>query len=266
MNAEDFLEALADPLRRPIRTPVAIVVAHPDDEVVGIGSHLGRLENVHLIHVTDGSPRSLEDARRTGYSTAREYAAARRLELLHALELARVPLSRTVELRVVDQQAALQLVRITRMLCRWFERLRPAMVLTHPYEGGHPDHDAVAFAVQSAGALVARPPAVVEMAFYHWRGKKEEAGDFLPGPSTVWSIPLEPLEVQRKQRLLACFATQTEVLKMFPADVERFRLAPPYDFKAPPHPGLLCYEAWKLGVTGERFRVLACQALRELGL
>ena len=40
-----------------------------------------------------------------------------------------------------------------------------AVVLTHAYEGGHPDHDAVAFAVHRAARRTSA--AVVEMPFYH---------------------------------------------------------------------------------------------------
>ena len=44
------------------------------------------------------------------------------------------------------------------------------LVLTHAYEGGHPDHDAVAFAVSGGGAARGSDAAdttVVEMPFYH---------------------------------------------------------------------------------------------------
>ncbi len=42
---------------------------------------------------------------------------------------------------------------------------RADAVLTHAYEGGHPDHDAVAFAAHAAARRAGRP--VFEMPFYH---------------------------------------------------------------------------------------------------
>ena len=45
---------------------VVIVVAHPDDEVIGAGALLGHLRGVTILHVTDGSPRDPADALRAG--------------------------------------------------------------------------------------------------------------------------------------------------------------------------------------------------------
>lgn len=260
-----FLGRLAG-VRRPLITvPAVVVVAHPDDEVIGIGAQLGRLEEVRVVHVTDGSPRDLADAQRAGFASAEDYAKARRLESLRALELAGVPEARALQLGVRDQEAALALVRMTEELAQLFERNRPSVVFTHPYEGGHPDHDATAFAVHAACALLKRAPLVVEMAYYHWRGQAMRAGRFLPRAlARVWTLHLHPEEVQRKQEMLDCFTTQQQVVRMFCARVERFRIAPVYDFTVPPHPGALGYEMWGLGMSGETFRSLAHEAVNEL--
>ena len=59
---------------------------------------------------------------------------------------------------------------------------------------------------------------------------------------------------------------QRAVLAPFPIGEEAFRTAPAYDFTRPPHPGRLHYENYPWGMDGARFRDLAAQALRELGL
>jgi len=48
--------------------------------------------------------------------------------------------------------------------------------------------------------------------------------------------------------------------------MERFRAAPVYDFTQAPHPGKLFYENFDWGMTGERWRDLAAEALNELGM
>ena len=65
--------------------------------------------------------------------------------------------------------------------------------------------------------------------------------------------------------MISCFASQLHMLRNFPVDVERFRPAPAYDFTSAPHPGRLYYENFDWGVTGERWRRLAEEALRTLG-
>ena len=70
---------------------------------------------------------------------------------------------------------------------------------------------------------------------------------------------------RRKGSMLDCFETQRRMLGHFPVDVERLRRAPQYDFRQPPHAGTLWYERFDWGMTGERFRALAGEAMRRSG-
>jgi len=62
-----------------------IVVAHPDDETMGMGAQLCRLDDALLVHATDGAPRDECGARAAGFASATEYAAARKAEVRAAL-------------------------------------------------------------------------------------------------------------------------------------------------------------------------------------
>jgi LmbE family N-acetylglucosaminyl deacetylase len=148
-------------------------------------------------------------------------------------------------------------------------------VLTHPYEGGHPDHDATAFAVHLARELMsAAPPVVLEFTSYHLSGDGIATGAFLPAgvtasaenpPAAALALALE--ERERKRRMIACFASQAETLAQFPVgEVERFRVAPAYDFTRAPHDGTLHYERFDWGCTGEEWRARAAVALDALGV
>jgi len=278
--------------RQRVTERVLIVAAHPDDETIGLGAQLCRLDDALLVHITDGAPQDGRDAAAYGFAVLADYAAARRRELAAALEAGDAAHLRTFCLGIVDQEAMQHLVCLTRRLRELLEQENPRLVITHGYEGGHPDHDAAAFALHAACRSIPEPPVILEMALYHRRDGRLVSGEFLhpvprrkPGPT---GPPVEPLtngsrlspgrevdgvtleleedELQRKQRMIDCFTTQRWLLVQLDTAVERLRIAPDYDFRAPPHPGELHYETLGWGMTGVDWRRRAAAALAELGL
>jgi LmbE family N-acetylglucosaminyl deacetylase len=256
---------------RPAGESTMIVVAHPDDETIGIGGHLAGLGKATVIHVTDGSPRDLQDARNAGFSRGEDYAAARRDELVVAMAEAGVGVDQLFGLDIPDQEAARNLVPLTYQLAGFFRDRTPGFVATHPYEGGHPDHDATAFAVAAACRLLRRggfaAPLIVEMAYYHLGTDGPIYQDFAPAtPSRRLETELDRAALERKRRMLACFVSQRDTLAAFTSCVERFRIAPDYDFHTLPNAGRLLYERLHLGLTGEQWIGLAQVAAEELAV
>lgn len=249
---------------------VAIVAAHPDDEVVGASALLAELSHAVVIHVTDGAPANMTDARAAGFASRSDYAAARQREAEAALALAGISPTRVQRIGLTDQEASLHLVSLARRLAGTFVALRLELVLTHAYEGGHPDHDAAAFGVHAACALMRRngrpAPDIIEMSGYHNDDGRMATGTFLPATTPEVARSLTELERALKQRMLACHATQAQMLSQFPVDRECYRDAPRYVFTTPPHAGTLFYEMFDWGMTGPRWRALAGAALRDLGL
>lgn len=254
---------------------VLLVAGHPDDETIGAGGVLPHLHGVEVVHVTDGAPRDRRWWGDTDAPSRTAYARARREELAAALALAGIGPERTRCLGRVDQEASARLAALARVLAALLRARAPALVLTHPCEGGHPDHDATAFAVHAACRLLERErahtPAVVELASYHARGDGAEAGVFLSAedggaPTGVETVELGDEDRERKRRMLACFTTQRRTLAPFGVERERFRPAPRYDFTRPPHAGTLHYERFAWGVTGAAWRARAAAALAALGL
>jgi N-acetylglucosamine malate deacetylase 2 len=239
---------------------VVIVAAHPDDEVIGAGGLLASLHDVHVIHTTDGSPRDPSDAMRNGFSGRDEYAAARRAELASALRLAGVPAGNAVSLGFTDQETMYHLPDLCRALAHELSRLRPDIVLTQPYEGGHPDHDSTAFAVHRC---FPQRDSLYEMTSYHSLNGALTTGRFLshcPYSDPGLVRELTPDDRARKQRMLDCFRSQAAVLQYFPLlPDERFRRAPHYDFTCAPHTGELYYERLPWGITGEAWRARAAE-------
>jgi LmbE family N-acetylglucosaminyl deacetylase len=116
-----------------------VIAAHADDEVIGATSVLLRCaQRCRVVHVTDGAPRNMQDARAAGYASRGAYARARRGELVAALARAGMHRSASQQIGMVDQEAIFLLEVLARTLAELFHREQPSTVITHAYEGGHP--------------------------------------------------------------------------------------------------------------------------------
>ncbi len=239
-----------------------LVFAHPDDEVIAVGGRMGRFAESHFVHVTDGAPRNELDSRAHGFQHLDDYRSARVEEFRSMLERAGIPSTPHECLGIPDQEASLQLAELTRRIARLIQEHRPEVIFTHPFEGGHPDHDACAFAMHHAAGST----PIIEAPFYNAIHRGQFA--FLPAPGLVDEVvyDLTPDELARKRALIACFTSQRETLSGFNATTERFRVAPEYDFSAPPHHPPVLYDNYPWGMTSGRFSELASQAERELSL
>jgi LmbE family N-acetylglucosaminyl deacetylase len=212
--------------------------------------------------VTDGAPRNV---RPHGFATSADYAAARRSELAAALSAGGAGRLRTHCLNIVDQEAMRYLVFAANSIRELLLQEKPRAVITHAYEGGHPDHDAAAFAVHCACQLIEAPPEIIEMTSHFRQHGIRVIGEFLPGDQPINSFRLNEEELQRKRAMMACFATQSAGLAKFILPFERLRLGPLYDFLRPPHEGELDYETMGFGISAAEWRQCSAAALTELG-
>jgi LmbE family N-acetylglucosaminyl deacetylase len=264
--ADRFLASLACPGRDRITIPTALVVAHPDDETIGCGAQLPRFSDLMVIHTTDGAPRRSTPAE---FGSRQAYADTRARELATALGMAGVSPAQSKGLGWPDQEASLHLVEMAEALAG--ELAGRDVVITHAYEGGHPDHDATAFAVHAACALIERRfgarPALIEVPLYRAEGSgwvtQTFAGDAAM-PET--ELALSPGELALKRRMMDAHHSQREMLSAFQSETELFREAPAYDFRRLPNAGRLHYESYDWGMTGDTWLELAGKALRDLGL
>ena len=152
-------------------------------------------------------------------------------------------------------------------LRRVFTAVRPAIVITHAYEGGHPDHDALSLAVRAAAG---EGVPVFEFAGYH----EDEHGDLAtnrfgpPETGTELRLRLNGQERHRKRAMLDCFETQHDVLARFGVAEEWLRVAPDYDYRRPPNGGRVWYDRFGWVVSSRAWidnaeRFLQSAPLRE---
>lgn len=238
---------------------VVVAVAHPDDECLAMGGRLRLLDDLTLIQLTDGAPRSAgapED-----YRTKREGECRAALARLGIGHLERVTYA------IPDQEAAFALEPATRALVR--DLATADVVFTHAYEGGHPDHDAAAFAVQWACDLLAArgqpAPARFEFASYHACDGDRVAGRFWPDRTCPEVVArLSPEALRLKRCALDCYRSQADVIAWFEPDPERYRPAPCYDFSRPPAPQSALYDHFGWPMTSHLWRELARSTIATL--
>jgi LmbE family N-acetylglucosaminyl deacetylase len=269
-NASSLLSVLSDS-RSIDGSAACVVIAHPDDESIGCGGQLARLPGVSVVLVTDGAPRNLVDARACGFATAAAYACARAAEFREAMRLVGVTDTAMVSLGIPDQSAARHLALLTCRLVEIFSARSIRIAITHAYEGGHPDHDAAAFAVHAARNLLARGGhllEIIEMPLYRLGHEGMLVQSFAPsrdgGPEI--RLQLSAPAQQQKQQLLDVYRTQRSMLSAFSLDAEPFRLAGQYDFACLPNAGRVLYERHDWGLTGTQWEALVQESSRQLSL
>jgi N-acetylglucosamine malate deacetylase 2 len=251
----------------------ALLVAHPDDETIGASACLGRLRNCTVVFLTDGAPRdpALRSPRATG--SRAHYARMRHDEAIAALGLAGIPPGHILFLGGVDQEAVHEIAILAERFASLLPQIQPDIIITHAYEGGHPDHDAAALIATLSKKILAHEnktaPEVLEMTSYHLRDGQCVTGEFLPcdwgqgsGKEEI-TIQLSPEEHNRKEQMLSAYVSQQVVLSRFSVSPECLRPAPTYDFTNPPHPGKLWYESLGWPMTGERWREIAAASLAD---
>ncbi|MBC8031201.1 MAG: PIG-L family deacetylase [Pyrinomonadaceae bacterium] len=247
----------------------SVIVAHPADEVVGAGCLISKLVDVTVLHITDGAPCDMQDAKAAGFKEREEYAAARKRECISALAMASVPEDRIIDFEVPNHCASNYLAELTKRITTFLQQSGADIVVTHPYEGGHPDHDATAFATHAALRLMKRngfrPPALFEMALHPSTDSKAKVPEFLPGAEReTTTLLLDERAMALKQRMFACFQSQRESLEVSPFGPEKFRQPVAYDFTTPPQEGKLHYESFDWAPRSDEWQSLARQALADL--
>jgi N-acetylglucosamine malate deacetylase 2 len=249
------------------------LAAHPDDETIGGSAVLNRLSDVFIVYLTDGAPRDARFRSPHVRGSRDFYACVRAEEAACALAIAGVPAEQIAFLGGVDQESIAEVPLLLQAFVKVVREFQPSVIITHPYEGGHPDHDTAALIAQLATSPAlhqgATAPGLLEMTSYHLADGKRLIGEFLPAESSpaVSSVTLKLTSEERakKARMLGSYVSQWHILSEFPLEPERIRVAPGYDFTQPPHSGPLWYEYLDWPLSGMQWREAAGKVLEVYG-
>ena len=273
-SAQQALAWLVAPTGNGENSPrVLFLAAHPDDETIGGSAVLNRLSDVFVAYLTDGAPRDARFRSPHVRGSRDFYACVRAEEAACALNIAGVPAGRIAFLGGVDQEAVAEVPVLLQAFVEVVREFQPSVIITHPYEGGHPDHDTAALIAQLATSPAvhqnAAPPPLLEMTSYHLADGKRLIGEFLPAASSSAAssvtLKLTSEERAKKARMLGSYVSQWHILSEFPLEPERIRVAPRYDFTQPPHAGPLWYEYLDWPLSGVHWREAAGKVLEAYG-
>jgi LmbE family N-acetylglucosaminyl deacetylase len=218
---------------------ILVLVPHPDDEVVGFATAIGRAQaagaKVALLFLTHGC---IDAATMWPWERSRYAEAVAR----RRAEGERVAAELGVAIAGWTERPARHLWR---ELPRAEAEVRAAVaafavdqIWAPAFEGGNPDHD-------GANAIAARFAAegvgVLEFAEYNLAGGQARSHAF-PSPNGAESVlHLTSEERARKRRLIALYASEKANLGYVAAERETFRPLAPHDYARPPHAGKLWY-------------------------
>jgi N-acetylglucosamine malate deacetylase 2 len=226
-----------------------ILVAHPDDEVIGFGALMQQMRRPVVIFATDGAPHDPYFWKE--YGSREAYAEVRRREAREALAIAGaepVFLSDRVAGGIADQELFRRLPQAAEACAQVMDEIRPEALLTLSYEGGHPDHDSACFLSVVIGRQIGIP--VWEAPLYHRDPDGKGAVQKFHWPSgEELELKVDSEAMGKKVEMFHTYKSQKLVLDGFRPEI--FRPVANYDFTKRPMPWKLNYELWQWKMSGD---------------
>ncbi len=221
---------------------ILILVPHPDDEVVACCAAIGRAQaagaTVFASYLTHGCyDKSLAwpwQRKTHVLRLRRRHQEARQV----AVKLGIQPLTWS---KRPSRQLWAELPQALEEIQEALEQLEIDQVWVPAYEGGHPDHDAL----NALGAYLSAMLSVIEFAEYNFMHGTVQNNRFPYPTSDTVVLDLTPDERELKQACLQLYASESRNLRHVPSLRESYRPIMAYDYRQPPHPGLLWYRRFQ---------------------
>jgi LmbE family N-acetylglucosaminyl deacetylase len=203
-----------------------VFAAHPDDETIGCGVLLQRVSSSLIVFAVDGAPAGYGFERKFGslenYSEQRFNEAGLALGLLRNCSLQR--LKTRGGTFFPDRHLFEHLEDAADSLTAIAQAYLPDVIVSHAYEGGHIDHDACnLLAKRTANTLALKH---FEFPLY-WKNEngKDVFQEFRNAQEGEIVLHASETEIALKNKMLAEYKTQQDIVAVFSTNTERFRPA-----------------------------------------
>jgi N-acetylglucosamine malate deacetylase 2 len=206
---------------------VLALVAHPDDESIGLGTYFQLCRKAHLLFLTSdqvGQSKVIVEGESAVAHSVRELEAEAAVRLVPNVAI--VGFERFPNRALCDHlpQAAGRIETTLR-------HVGASFLLTHAFEGGHPDHDCCSFLANRVSRLVNIP--VIEFPVYSG-GPRSIVQGFSDAEGVIRLIPTDT-QRSLKDAMFRAHASQSSVMRRFSASRDEcFREQPLYDYYVPP--------------------------------
>ncbi|MEI7606826.1 MAG: PIG-L family deacetylase [Rhodospirillaceae bacterium] len=221
---------------------ILVLSPHPDDEVVGAAAAIRRAQaegaEIFLLHLTSGVPGPITTWfwKRVDYPRWVEQRRIEAFAVAKALGVTIIGASQRNSRTLKDDLPA-----VRREVLTAINRLNIDRLWVPAYEGGHADHDVA----NGLAATLSNMIAVGEFAEYNFLGGRTNVNKFpiLCGHEIV--LELSQKEARSKTELLGLYASERKNLGYVEVERECFRPLVAYNYRRPPHEGLLFYRRFQ---------------------
>jgi hypothetical protein len=244
---------LTDPGEDTGRRCVMLIFGHFDDDSVISGTmnmYLRSGWEAHEVWVTSAG---------MGEGSMWGSVEDRKAEMNKVADITGVPPSNRHVLDVPDREAVKHLAEIADAVTELVRQVKPSVIITDAYEGGHWDHDASCLAAFVAAKRVDFPIARFEVPTYNASGprimpfringfiKSYGPGQYVQLDQEAWKMRKEVRHGYKSQWFLMYPEGILDAWRRLRGQGEPIRQTPDYDYLSPPHPGTLLLQKKGIG-------------------